>query len=422
MKARCYNTNKMKKYIYILLLTNTLLFLAVKAQYPDYKYKLNEIDGLPVSNFSIAANISQSGELFNGIAANPGKLGKWLEYRGSAILSFAYDNQKISLSDFPDISNNRQFPVSDLSYSGKPDFPINMKVKSWAPCVINDYFSTALPVIQTEISIKNVSDENLEFSLIWLMDSLFFREMDIHEEKNIFGIKSNYAAFLSDQPAKLDKVKKELAVSLSLKSKENVVLRFVIAIYDKNWIISRKFDSPHMIAEHTFNNWSYLYTKTLEFEKSLPLTEDAELNSILRWYIIPAMILTKCTREGEIVTMGYRELNQRDSYWTSWLHLVLFPDAEKKMIEESISAIKENGKIPTTILPKIERFDDLDINAFFILRFFRYVNFHNDNQFARNNWASIQSAMEWLISRDSLNDGLPQQKSYWGDWKDVPGV
>ena len=96
--------------------------------------------------------------------------------------------------------------------------------------------------------------------------------------------------------------------------------------------------------------------------------------------------------------MGYRELNQRDSYWTSWLHLVFYKDLERKMIEESIEWQQPSGKIPTTILPLIEREDDLDINAFFILRIARFYRYYHNKQDLINYWPAMKKAMNWLIS------------------------
>ena len=113
--------------------------------------------------------------------------------------------------------------------------------------------------------------------------------------------------------------------------------------------------------------WSAFKDKTTAFGLAIPKTGDKELDTYVRWYMIPGVSLTKWTKKGDLVTMGYRELNQRDSYWTSWLHLVFYKDLERKMIEESIEWQQPSGKIPTTILPLIEREDDLDINAFFIL-------------------------------------------------------
>lgn len=392
------------------------------SQFSDYKKTLGQIDGMPISNFAVAANISEKGELFNGIANNPGKLGKWLEFRGKAVLSFEYNGQQFGLTDFPEINNQRQFPISNLTYSGHKDLPITVAVKSWAPCVKNDYFSTALPAIMIETTLVNNSDQTIDLDLHWSMDQVFSDNMQAFEKEGVYGISNQYSALSTNRLGTMTKNGSIYKTKLSLKPKESIVLKSAISIYDKDWITSNTLQSPQAIAKHVFNNWESLRKKTEDFDQSLPLTEDAELNTILRWYMIPGMILTKCTSNNEVVTMGYNELNQRDSYWTSWIHLVLFPDAEKLMIEESIAAIKDNGKIPTTILPKIERFDDLDINAFFILRFFRYIDFHKDTEFANKHWNTIVSAMDWLISRDNLGEGLPQQKSYWGDWKDVAGV
>ena len=106
--------------------------------------------------------------------------------------------------------------------------------------------------------------------------------------------------------------------------------------------------------------------------------------------MIPSISLTKWTDKDEVVTMGYHELNQRDSYWTSWTHLVFYKRLEQKMIEESIAWQQPSGKIPTTILPLIEREDDLDINAFFILRIARFYQFYHCKQELLTYWPAMK--------------------------------
>ena len=120
--------------------------------------------------------------------------------------------------------------------------------------------------------------------------------------------------------------------------------------------------------------------------------------------------------------MGYMELNPRDSYWTTWVHLLLYKDAERKMIEECLAAVSPAGKMPTTILPVIEREDDLDINAFLILRAARFYQLYHEKDKLLSYWPVLKKAMDWLISRDTKGKGLPRQVSFWGDWKDVKGV
>ena len=138
--------------------------------------------------------------------------------------------------------------------------------------------------------------------------------------------------------------------------------------------------------------------------------------------MVPGVALTRCTAKGQVVTLGYCELNQRDSYWASWLHLVLFPTAERTMIEESIAGMRPGGKIPTCLLPRIDRKDDIDINAFFLLRCYRYLKYSHETDLLRTHWDAIKTAADWLLSRDLEGTGLPVQTSTWADWKDVSGV
>jgi uncharacterized protein (DUF608 family) len=391
-------------------------------QFSDYKSTLGQVDGMPISNFAVAANISEQGEFFNGIAGNPGTLGQWLENRGKAVLGFQYKGRTINLSDFPEMENHRQFPISNLYYSGLEGFPIVTSVSSWAPCVKNDYLTTALPVIMTETTLKNNGDEKITFDMFWATDEVFSMGVVPFENSFFSGVSSQYVSLATDHVGSWDVNESIYRMTITLMPNEEKNIKHAIVVYDVDWVSSSTYSDAESIANYAYANWKSLKEATQAFDDALPTTEDKSLNTILRWYMVPGMILTKCTDKGEVLTMGYNELNQRDSYWTSWIHLVFYPVAERIMLEESIEAIKENGKIPTTILPKIERLDDLDINAFFILRFFRYVDFHKDFAFAQKHWRVIVRAMDWLIGRDTLNEGLPQQISYWGDWKDIPGV
>jgi hypothetical protein len=85
-----------------------------------------------------------------------------------------------------------------------------------------------------------------------------------------------------------------------------------------------------------------------------------------------------------------------------------------------VNAVSDKASI--TILPVIEREDDIDINCFFILRALRYVRFHKDNEFGQKVLPALLHAADWLAYRDVENTGLPQAASYWYDWKDVSGV
>lgn len=152
-----------------------------------------------------------------------------------------------------------------------------------------------------------------------------------------------------------------MEIPVSLSPGETGRIRVILSYYDDRWVTARNFGSADGTAEYAFMMWDILDEKTEQFSSAIPRIGMEDIDSYIRWYMVPAVSLTKYTRDGDLLTMGYCELNQRDSYWTTWTHLVLFRDAEKKMIDESAAAQLPTGKIPTTILPDINRDDDLDI-------------------------------------------------------------
>lgn len=106
--------------------------------------------------------------------------------------------------------------------------------------------------------------------------------------------------------------------------------------------------------------WDTLLAGTERLDARLPRTGDAQLDEYLRWYTTAGVAMTRELKDGTTLTMGYHELNQRDSFWTTWPHLVLWPSLERRMLEESVWSQRPDGKVPTTILPVIEREDDID--------------------------------------------------------------
>jgi hypothetical protein len=167
-------------------------------------------------------------------------------------------------------------------------------------------------------------------------------------------------------------------------------------------------------------DWADVRARTFAFESHLPAVEAGQ-RMLLNMELVPAFTLTRVIRTGEILTMGYCELNQRDSFWTSFVHLVLFRDAEQKMIQESCDAQEPSGKIPTTILPLIERDWDIDITAYFVLRICRHFHYYRETMFARRWFPCARRAVSYLASlRDQHN--VPFARDFWADWKDVRGL
>jgi glycogen debranching enzyme len=378
------------------------------------------IDGYPVANFALTANASADGSLYGHIMQNPGQLGDWLASKGAVTLSIEKDGRGHSFSGFNKKTVQRAFPFVKNTYEQSPLTPVTLSLTTFCPLAVNDAITSSLPALLLELTCTNPTSRTENFTVAVTPETLMAEGAKAVSTSRYSGV-ANVRHQISCNSA-TQWTGDALHIPVTLNGHEEKTLRIALFFYDEQWISANQFTNVGELAAFVYKTWPALKEKTALFDAAIPQTGDAELDDYLRWYLIPGISLTKYTKNNEILTMGYRELNQRDSYWTSWLHLALFKEAERTMIEESIAWQQPSGKIPTTILPLIERDDDLDINAFFILRVARFYQYYSDSDRLAAYWPAMKKAMEWLLSRDSSGDGLPVQVSFWGDWKDVGGV
>ena len=412
------------------------------------------VDGYPVANFAVTANVSADGDLFGRVLHNRGKLGQWLTDLGALRLTFSKDGAAYPLSSYTKRDVRRAFPFVTASLREHPVLASNVDYRVWAPIGLDDLDITTLPVLQLELTLTNPSDAPETLGLCWTPDTLGRSPSHWHDwscsdlfcgpecrmadgipvgegqrwvqkqgktwppltSGTVTGTKTGENVTAADPEVSLQ------ATMITVPAHRSVVLRYALAFYDDRQYAARNYPSSEAIRNYVFDHWDALRQATEAFEARIPRTGDSELDDILRWYMVPGVALTRCTAKGQVVTLGYCELNQRDSYWASWLHLVLFPTAERTMILESIDGMRPSGKVPTCILPRIDRKDDIDINAFFLLRCYRYLKHTGDLDLIRTHWDAIRQAADWLLSRDLEGTGLPLQTSTWADWKDVSGV
>ena len=418
------------------------------------------LDGFPIANFAVTANVSADGGLFGRILHNRGKLGDWLTDLGALRLTLAKDGTEYPLSGFAQRDVRRAFPFVTAALSGHEAIRSEVRYEAWAPLGLDDLDVTTLPVLQLELTLTNPSDRPESLTLCWTPDSLGqspSRWRDFRALTDAASLRvQNGPEMCTPQcsgtaenaktagnasvavPAGGEGEGKGTAVAhngaevpgngplkeatVVVPAGGSVTLRCAVVLYDPRGYVAIRFPSQDAVADYVFDRWDVLKQATWDFDARIPRTGDAELDDDLRWYMVPGVALTKCTAKEQVVTLGYCELNQRDSYWASWLHLDLFPSAERTMILESIGGMRPSGKIPTCILPRIDRKDDIDINAFFLLRCYRYVRYTGDLELIRTHWDALCKAADWLISRDLEEIGLPMQTSTWADWKDVAGV
>ena len=389
---------------------------------PSYNNKeqevvLSKVDerlsgGCPVANFALTTQVVPDGTR-GYVWRNTGRLGGWLEAAGRVDIGFRHGEKVFSLADFSSFRVERRFPFVRGEYRDNKLWGGALNMELFSPLAINDEYTSALPVVMLSFEVENRGSKSERLEIVlkpdfkgesWVMNGEYAIESDD------MALTCNKALTPRDEGY-------VIALDIAPKSRKSV--KIVLSSFDNEWITANRFGSAGEVGQYALQGWERLREQTLLFDKALPSTADEELNDYMRWYMTAGISLTRLTADSKALTLGYCELNQRDSFWTSWLHLVLFRRLDWQMIEQSYAHISAEGKVPTCIYPIIERKDDLDINLFLLLRTARHYAFWNNRDEVQAQWESMKKVMDWVISRDFSGEGLPEQISFWGDWKDV---
>lgn len=380
--------------------------------------------GYPVGNFGIAGEVTPGGRGFSRVLYNPPVLGAWLEQLGRGRFAFTINGVTLADDEFAFAQVERLFPEARAVYED-PRLPgLRIVSRFIAPVRAGDAFACSVPALCAEIEIANTSDAPVEAQVAF--EFLCERHSDVVSLANageFWLLGSDRMSIGFDGSVRWREVRGGMSVSAAraVPGGGSAKVRFALLYHHPDGLYTEKCADVQSLACWVSDNWDRLDDWRQELIEMLPRTHDDRVNRYLRWYLQAAVLLTRVTRE-HVLTMGYCELNQRDSYWTSWPHLVLWPDLERRMIRESAFFQSESGKIPSTVLPVIERGDDIDINEYFNLRIARYYEWTHDIEFVRELWPAFTRSIRYLESTDRDGDGLLDQGSFWADWKDVKGV
>lgn len=370
--------------------------------------------GYPVGNFGICAQITSSGEFLSRVLVNPSREGPWLERYPGGSLCVEVGGVRLKTSEFARIDAEIAFPFANLTFSDERLDGLELHIQTFAPVIAFDAFSTSLPVLLSSVTLRCNADRERNVRLTFALDDT--EDSVGSNAGSLPGEDRLTAGFGASGPSLPSPM-----ASLTVPAGGSVTARFVYAYFDPEGFYSRRLSSVEALVQFACSHFDGFYQQTRAFSSLLPTIGDPEIDRWMRWYLPAGIYLTRITR-SMVITMGYCEFNQRDSYWTSWLHLVFWPDLELQMLQETARHMRPDGKVPTTILPVIEREDDLDINCYFVLRVWRLWRFRRDLEAVRELFPAVQKALTWLKGRDTDGDGLIEQRSYWADWKDVPGV
>lgn len=398
--------------------------------------------GLVIGNSTLSAAVTGRGRLYGRIQYNP----PYFDYgmnslREAGECGFEFEVGSGSVRDC-----DLRWRISENTYprytadSMLPD-GTELSVLSFAPLSARDEETLFIPCLVTEYSISNPSDEEkqMEIGLEWQPTKDALRD-SFGKQGEVTQIGTNH--FLIDEgDAFLSAFGGEkcagsvscdgcirLTANVTIPARKQKKCVLLLGIFEPNHRFWMKFDTAGDICRYIMAEYTRIWEDLSDFIAVVPNVGDEQILRYTRWYMQAAILLTKSAKTGEVMTMGYTELNQRDSFWTSFVHLCLWSGLEKEIIRLSARWMRPDGKIPTTILPRIERHYDIDINEYFCLRIARYHRYHRDMGFLEEMYDFYRRSVVFLLTFDRDGDGIPEQDtpdnplSFWGDWKDVPGV
>jgi hypothetical protein len=419
----------------ILTLVTTLLLSPLASLAVGDSAFIKGCTGFPCANFSVGAEVTPSGDLFPRILFNPPvlgtpKVGSWLEEWGGGQLAVEVAGTRYTANDLHDNKVLRSWPQASVQWADK-SLPVRLRLEAWAPVVAKDVAGTALPVLVTAVNVDGPPGTTVTLIYTAKRQRAFAADS--------FAASGDAGGHLDASPdwgLGWDRLEAGDEAGFTRQDAHTVQGRLRVTLPSsgsRTVYLHQLFWHPECRAAADYADLPALFKglqerlpalekSTAAFAGVLPSSGDAKVDEYMRWYMTAAIMLTRVLKDDTTLTMGYAELNQRDSFWTSFTHLYFWPEAERRMLEESAAAVAPNGKVPTCIYPTIDRNDDLDINEYFLLRVARFYRENKDKALLEKIWPSSTRAMQYLVNRCVPPSALPEQESFWADWKDVKGV
>ena len=391
--------------------------------------------GFVAGNFGISTRMSETDGPHAWIMVNPPRLGVWLQHFAEGQLWLKESGSSVQQLKLKTVQVSRLFPEYKATFDAEGK--VQAEVTVFAPLGMDSKIGF-LPALIIRVALKSDVPWSGEIGYTLKQSEAAPDNPDddpahwptatqpVHGD-HLSGVIRGHA-FLAVQGASVQNS------SISLKSDGNALIAcvpvtveagtekitsFLVGSFHSNGIYAAELPTAELLIASLATRIDSLREQLHAFVAALPHTGDGKLDEYLRWYITAAILLTKGDRKGDVLTMGYRELNQRDSFWTSGIHLVFWKDLERKMVLESIHGQAPSGRIPVTLLPTIDRGDEIDSSELFVLRVARYFRWYRDDKVLAEAWPAIKKAINYLVSRDTEHVGVPMQISYWADWKDV---
>lgn len=393
------------------------------------------ITGISAGNFSISGSVADTSFGPQTYLLNdPSILGRWLLDFGTGSV-WVRSGQETSPMHLTKTRVKREFPIYESEYEGEAGIRVAFSI--FAPLALKSE-TGFLPTLITRMTVTAPAGWSGAVGYELTRKGANLSEDDDAKPwpKKTEVIRTTEVTGAVRGPAMLGVLNEKRDESLAgpttdglcassavtLGPNESRTITFITGAFDENGYYAPQLPTARAVLTNVAPQIEALQGKLREFIASLPSTGDEDIDRYLRGNTAAAVVFTKGLRTGQVLTMGYRELNQRDSYWTSGIHLIFWPDLDRKMILESAAAVLPSGRMPVTVLPLIDRGDEIDSAEYFVLRVSRHFHWYRDRKLLAQTWPAVQKTIHYLKSMDTEHVGVPRQQSYWADWKDVPGV
>jgi hypothetical protein len=406
-----------------------------ETQLPSDRPITNPTGGYVAGNFGISAQFDEAVGPRAWIKVNPPKLGVWLQNFATGELWIQKKGQSARRLHLSAVKVSRLYPEYEAAFDAEGK--VRIRLDAFAPLSFNSKIGFLPGLI---LRVKLESDRPWSGIIGYtLTQAKPERDSDddptpwpaetrrIEREQLAGMIRGRTFLAIQGLTATVVRADSEadtvsVSAPIEIGSGVEKQIAFIAGSFDANGYYVQELPTAEKLIQSLASRIESLHDHLHDFVAALPRTGDTKIDEYLRWYVSAGILLTKGDRDGDVLTMGYRELNPRDSFWTSGIHLVFWKDLERKMIQEIGHSQFPSGRIPATLLPLIDRGDEIDTTEYFILRASRFYQWYRDDEFLHQAWPSIQRAIDYLASRDTEHVGVPMQLSYWGDWKDVPAV
>lgn len=176
--------------------------------------------------------------------------------------------------------------------------------EAFCPLGVNDAETSALPVLMLEICCSNPTSKEEHFTLVAQPDENLAKDMSFCENDGYTGISNKHNCQITTDQTESLWAGQKLSIPVYLLAGEKKKIKVLFTFRDENWISGINFWTLDELSSYAYKMWPTFREKTTAFALAIPETGDKELDTYMRWYMIPGVSLTKWTKKGNFLRWG----------------------------------------------------------------------------------------------------------------------